>query len=384
MAPSFKGVLSCTQIKIFSKVMIECASDLEGMLCFVPIHCLPTSSKKKVEMAIKEGLLTVTKKAESKKWNGKKEISAAMQDLMDPFLGAVYNTFSISVGYTDPYQEYATHAIDRIKFTVDVSYIPEGENDTCKLELLLHSNRDIVFFIWKVIGKYRSHLCLRYEKFTWSMDITNGSVFTLEYDKSANNLTANGNLLEKTVGWPLERKTSSELIKEANSKMKKNIKRLSYKTYKWIEKVPTQYLNSMDIGLDDRNEDGIGLLHILTQMNDRKALKCILGKIKDIDIVNRRGESALHIACSKGFYKIAKSLIEMGSNVNSVTKSGDTPLTLLVANNNVEIEMLKLLLACDVNTEHANDENMRAIDIAKERRADKKIIALLQPHLFTS
>ena len=74
----------------------------------------------------------------------------------------------------------------------------------------------------------------------------------------------------------------------------------------------------------------------------------------------------------------------MGSNVNSVTKSGDTPLTLLVANNNVEIEMLKLLLACDVNTEHANDENMRAIDIAKERRADKKIIALLQPHLFTS
>ena len=384
MAPSFKGVLSCTQIKIFSKVMIECASDLEGMLCFVPIHCLPTSSKKKVEMAIKEGLLTVTKKAESKKWNGKKEISAAMQDLMDPFLGAVYITFSISVGYTDPYQEYATHAIDKIKFTVDVSYIPEGENDTCKLELLLHSNRDIVFFIWKVIGKYRSHLCLRYEKFTWSMDITNGSVFTLEYDKSANNLTANGNLLEKTVGWPLERKTSSELIKEANSKMKKNIKRLSYKTYKWIEKVPTQYLNSMDIGLDDRNEDGIGLLHILTQMNDRKALKCILGKIKDIDIVNRRGESALHIACSKGFYKIAKSLIEMELNVNSVTKYGDTPLSFLDANNNVEIEMLKLLLACDVNTEHANDENMRAIDIAKERRADKKIIALLQPHLFTS
>ena len=69
MASSFKGVVSCSQIKIFSKVMIECASDFEGMLCFVSIHCLPATSKKKLEMTIKEGLLTVTKKAESNKWN---------------------------------------------------------------------------------------------------------------------------------------------------------------------------------------------------------------------------------------------------------------------------------------------------------------------------
>ena len=78
MSPSFDGVLACVQIRIFSKVMIECSSEIDGMLCFMPIHCLPSSTKRKVEMVIKEGLSMITKKAETKKWNGKFAISAAM------------------------------------------------------------------------------------------------------------------------------------------------------------------------------------------------------------------------------------------------------------------------------------------------------------------
>ena len=40
MAPSFPGTLCCVQMRIFSGVMIECASNLDGIKCFVPIHCL--------------------------------------------------------------------------------------------------------------------------------------------------------------------------------------------------------------------------------------------------------------------------------------------------------------------------------------------------------
>ena len=381
MSPSFDGVLSCVQIRTFSKVMIECASEIDGMLCFMPIHCLPSSTKKKVEMVIKEGLSMITKKAETKKWNGKLAISAAMQDKIDPFLGALYNTFSLAAGYTDPYKEYELSTSCKTKFTVDVTYVPEGENDTCKLELLLRSDGDIVFFIWKNIGKYRSHLCLRYEKFTWNLDITNGVIFHLEYDHLLNSLSANGKDLEKTVGWPHQRKTSSELIKEAKAKMNKKMKCLSYSTYKWIENIPMQYLKSMDLGLEDKNEDGISLLHILTEMNNRKALKCIIGKLKDIDVANQFGETPLHVACAKGFYRIAKMLIQNGADVNAVTKDGNTPLILAIGKGS---QILKLLLSYDVDTEHSNNENMRAIDIAKQKKADKQIIALLHPHQLSA
>ena len=45
MSPSFEGYLGCIKIKIFSNVMVQCASDLQGIPCFVPIHCLDTSTK---------------------------------------------------------------------------------------------------------------------------------------------------------------------------------------------------------------------------------------------------------------------------------------------------------------------------------------------------
>ena len=142
-----------------------------------------------------------------------------------------------------------------------------------------------------------------------------------------------------------------------------------------------QYLKSMDLGLEDKNEDGISLLHILTEMNNRKALKCIIGKIKDIDVANQFGETPLHIACAKGFYRIAKMMLEKGADVNAVTKDGNTPLTLAVGKG---FQILKLLLSYDVDTEQSNNENMRAIDIAKQKKADKQIIALLHPHQITA
>ena len=74
-------------------------------------------------------------------------------------------------------------------------------------------------------------------------------------------------------------------------------------------------------------------------------------------------------------------MIENGADVNAVTKNGNTPLTLAVGTG---FQILKLLLSNDVNTEHSNNENMRAIDIAKQKKLDKQIIALLHPHQITA
>ena len=127
MSPNFKGFLGCVQIKVFSSVMIECASNLEEIPCFVPIHCLPNCTKNKIETIITSELTRVLGKAETRKWNGKTGISSKMQDIIDPFLASIYNTYSLSAGLTDPYQDSAIPPPDILNFTINVKYIPEGE-----------------------------------------------------------------------------------------------------------------------------------------------------------------------------------------------------------------------------------------------------------------
>ena len=182
MAPTFRGVLGCVQIRVFANVMMECASSLEGIPCFVPIHCLPITKKDKIRGVIACGLSTILKKAETRKWNGKKGISPKMQNIIDPFLASLYNTYSLSDGLTDPYQDCAIPPPQTIKFSIDVSYIPEGEDDNCKLEVLLHDDSEIVLFVWKEFRNDGSYAFLRKKKTTWTLDITNGSLFAIEDD----------------------------------------------------------------------------------------------------------------------------------------------------------------------------------------------------------
>jgi hypothetical protein len=53
--------------------------------------------KKKIETIITGGLSTILKKAETRKWNGKKEISSKMQNIIDPFLASLYNSLILSL-----------------------------------------------------------------------------------------------------------------------------------------------------------------------------------------------------------------------------------------------------------------------------------------------
>ena len=379
MSPTFQGVLRCVQIKVFASVMIGCASTLEGIPCFVPIHCLSLDSKNKIEIIIKEGLSLIMKKAETRKWNGKKTISPANQDIIDPYLASLYNTYSLSASLTDPYPDCSLPPPDLTKFTVDVTYIPEGENDNCKLEVLLHDDCEIVIFAWKEFRKQGTFAYFRHRKTTWTMDVTNGNLFMLEYCLSSNRMSSGAGELEKTVGWPLQRLSLSEMFDEAKSKLDCKNKHLSDNTYEWIFKIPIQYLSSMDINLDHANDKGITLLHLISQLNEPRILRCLLEKVENIDPEDAYGVTPLHRACDSSSFKAAKILVKYGANVNAITKNGNSPLIILASKKPTDITLMKMMLDCNAKRDHANNEGMRPIDLAKQLRMKCKVLKLLKP-----
>ena len=379
MSPTFQGVLGCIKIKVFASTMIQCASSLKGISLFVPIHCLSLPERNKVKQIITDGLVTIMKQAETKKWNGKKSISKQNQDIIDPFLAALYNSYSIAAGLTDPYQDCAQPPPDRIKFTIEVTYIPEGENDNCTLEILHHDDSDIVIFIWKEFRIDGIYAFLRHMKTTWTLDVSNGNSFTIEYHLLSNRMATSVGELEKTVGWPLQRMSMNQLIDEAKLKVECKLKHLSKKTYKWIQKVPIQYLNSMELDLDEANEDGITLLHILSELDDTKSLKCLLDKVNVLDPTDSFGRTPLHRACEKSSFKVAKLLLKLGANVNAITKTGDSPLTILAAQKKYDVSLFRLMLDCNAKKEHANNDFMRPIDIVKQSKDKLDLVKLLKP-----
>ena len=379
MAPRFQGVLSCVQIKVFSSVMLECASNLEGIPCFVPIHCLSTNARNTVENIITEGLSTIMKRAETTKWNGKRGISLKVQNIIDPFLASLYNTYSISAALTDPYQDSSLPPPDRVKFTIDVTYIAEGENDNCKLEVLLHDKLTIVLFIWKEFKNHGSDVFLRHTMTTWTLCVTNGNLFTIEFDIKENKMTTSVGELEKIVGWPKERMSIVQMIEEAKLKVDCKLKHLSHRTYKWIKKVPIQYLNGMRIDLDEVNDDGVTLLHILSELNETKNMKCLLDKMQNIDPYDSYGQTPLHRACANSSFKAAQILIEHGADVNALTDNNDSPLTILASQKEQDINLLKMLLDLNAKREHENKDYMRAIDLVRQSNCKKGTIKLLRP-----
>jgi hypothetical protein len=379
MAPTFQGFLGCVQIKIFSSVMLECASHLEGIPCFVPIHCLDVNSKQVVEEIITTGLSTIMKRAESKKWSGRKVISQKTQDIIDPFLASLYNTYSLSAALTNPYQDCTLPPPDKVKFTIDVKFIAEGENDNCKLEVFLHDNLEIIMYIWKEFKKYESDVFLRHKKMTWKLNVTNGNLYTIEYHISENRMMTSAGELEKSVGWPTERMHIHEMIDEAKLKMDSKLKSLSKKTYKWIKKVPKQYLSSMDIDLEEPNDEGITLLHVLSELNESKLMKYLLDKIQSIDPRDSLGQTPLHRACARSSFKTAKLLVKYGANVNAITENGDSPLTLLASQRVHDIELFKMLLDLNAKRDQENKDLMRAVDLVKQTNPNDGMVKLLRP-----
>ena len=105
-----------------------------------------------------------------------------------PFPCIVNNTYSIAASLTDPYQDCTVPLPETIKFTIDAEFIPEGEMDCCKLELLLAGNTEIGLFLWKEFKKHGTFIFIRHTKTTWSLNASYGNLFELNYNLKANKM----------------------------------------------------------------------------------------------------------------------------------------------------------------------------------------------------
>jgi len=69
-----------------------------------------------------------------------------------------------------------------------------------------------------------------------------------------------------------------------------------------------------------------------------KYIKC------NINLQNKYGNSAIFIACRKGYFEIVKKLCEKGANINIQNKEGNTPIIIAIKNiKNNKIENIKII-----------------------------------------
>ena len=156
-------------------------------------------------------------------------------------------------------------------------------------------------------------------------------------------MKTNGIEMNKLVGWPVERKSIQDLLTEIVHVKRGSFKKICNKTYKWIERVPEQYLHCMEIDFDKAANEGLTLLHALADIDEFQNMERLMGKIKNVDPTDKSGRTPLHKACMNVSFSAAKLLIRHGANVNALTQKGNSPLMLLARNKKQSISLHQIL-----------------------------------------
>ena len=110
------------------------------------------------------------------------------------------------------------------------------------------------------------------------------------------------------------------------------------------------------------DHDGHRMLHIAAILAFPKIIKALLLAGADVIAVNKRKQTALHLATEQGNIEIVKTLISNRIYVNAPDDEGRTALHLAVEHGNIEI--VKTLLSAGVNV-HAIVEGRTALQVAK-------------------
>ena len=80
MAPDFEGKLRCYQLEMISSVLLQCASEIDGVKCFLPVHLLPTKKKETIRSILEKGLSEIIGHAKQKSLFGQPKITQHRQD----------------------------------------------------------------------------------------------------------------------------------------------------------------------------------------------------------------------------------------------------------------------------------------------------------------
>lgn len=113
-------------------------------------------------------------------------------------------------------------------------------------------------------------------------------------------------------------------------------------------------------------------LHVACLKEDLKKVSVLLEfmTISDIDACNNKGQTALHIACEKGYREIALALLDKGADFNQQDKHKKTPLHLACQQGFVNIVEYLLQKGAFVNIK--DNKGFTALDILNNISRNKR------------
>lgn len=117
------------------------------------------------------------------------------------------------------------------------------------------------------------------------------------------------------------------------------------------------------VKLNIRSRDGNTVLIYATRNNELEMIKMLSSNLDlDVNIAGERGNTALMVACKKGYMKIVELLIAMKASVEIRNDAGETALTISLKFDQLQIAKYLLVCSADINSlgENGNNSFMRA------------------------
>ncbi|MFK7770257.1 MAG: ankyrin repeat domain-containing protein [Mariniblastus sp.] len=114
-----------------------------------------------------------------------------------------------------------------------------------------------------------------------------------------------------------------------------------------------------------RREDGLHPLDICIELNEHEIARLLLENGADVAMLAEDDYSFLHTATIYNRIKIARHLIDFGTDVNAKTASGNTPLHLVSAGFG-NIQLVQLFLNSDADPFALNADRSKPLDVAKD------------------
>lgn len=114
-----------------------------------------------------------------------------------------------------------------------------------------------------------------------------------------------------------------------------------------------------------------------TRLKNLRELEGIFRDGKVVDIIGKRGDTSLHVACYAGVVSVVRDLIAMGANVNAINEIGDTPFHMANMNQSYKCMSLLLRAGMDLNLKDNNGETYMEIAL---REQDYVVVKKLVKH----
>lgn len=137
-----------------------------------------------------------------------------------------------------------------------------------------------------------------------------------------------------------------------------------------INRGSTPLLNAAE-GIEDdamtyryENDEEKRKAKTLDEQEAVKIVKFLVDKGAKLDVTNRQGSNALHLAAFGGRPLMIQTLVDLGMNINEKNKEGVSPLVLAAASGSLEAVKVCIKNGADINSK--TKENYTALDVAHQ------------------